>query len=221
MLVDIRNISKSFVSKSGVVPVIQGVSLSLNKGESLAIMGPSGSGKTTLMNIIGLMDQFDGGEYFLDGKRIDTPSDSEAAILRNNYLGFVFQDYHLLAFKNIVDNVSLPLVYQGVSRKERRYRAEAIIERVGLSPRRDGYPADLSGGQKQRVAIARALVTNPEIVLADEPTGALDSENGKNIMGLFREIQEEGKSLIMVTHDQSVAGQLDRCVVIKDGCLLQ
>lgn len=199
------------------VPVLRGVDLRVDPGEMVAIMGSSGSGKSTLLNVLGILDDYDEGSYHLGGRFVRDLSEREAAQLRNRALGFVFQSFHLLAHLDAVGNVALPLSYGGVSYRERRARAEAMLERVGLADRMHHLPSELSGGQKQRVAIARALVTRPTLVLADEPTGALDSQTSDEILALLTELHREGTTLVVVTHDPDVARACARTIVLKDG----
>jgi putative ABC transport system ATP-binding protein len=199
------------------VHVLKGVDLHIREGELVSIMGSSGSGKSTLLNILGILDSFDSGSYLLDNQPVSRMGETEAAQLRNRMLGFVFQSFNLLPFKNAAENVALPLYYQGIGRRERNRRAEEILDMVGLSDRKDFMPNQLSGGQKQRVAIARALVCKPRVILADEPTGALDSQTTQEIMELLKDIHRRGNTLIIVTHEQDIADQCQRQIVLRDG----
>ncbi|MGB5804276.1 MAG: ABC transporter ATP-binding protein [Vibrio anguillarum] len=219
-LVQLTNISKHYLSGEELVKALDGVSLSIQKGEFLSILGPSGSGKSTLMNILGCLDVPTSGEYQLDDKAVTSLSSHQLAHIRNQKIGFVFQSFNLLEYANALDNVALPLVYRGVKLKERRARAATLLEKVGLGDRMQHKPNQLSGGQKQRVAIARALVNDPQIILADEPTGALDSKSGAEIEALFNELHQEGRTLIVVTHDLALAKRTHRIVNIKDGQIL-
>ena len=217
MILNLQNIYKDYQQEKLVVPVLKDVCLNVDEGEYVAIMGPSGSGKTTLMNIIGCLDKPTSGEYELAGENINKLKDRELSDLRLKSIGFVFQSFHLMPRESAVENVSLPLSYAGVRKKERRRRAVQALERVGLGDRVNFKPTQLSGGQKQRVAIARAMVNNPKILLADEPTGALDSKSGEQIMELFSSLNEEGVTIVMITHDPKIAANAKRIVRIIDG----
>ena len=221
MLLNLSHIYKDYQQEKLVVPVLKDVSLSVEEGEYVAIMGPSGSGKTTLMNIIGCLDLPTSGSYELSGQDVLACKDRELADVRLNSIGFVFQSFHLLPRESALENVALPLIYAGVKKADREKRAAAALERVGLADRVDFKPTQLSGGQKQRVAIARAMVNNPKILLADEPTGALDSKSGKQIMELFEALNNEGRTIIMITHDLSIARHARRVVHIIDGELTE
>lgn len=217
MLLNLSHIYKDYQQEKLVVPVLKDVSLSVEEGEYVAIMGPSGSGKTTLMNIIGCLDLPTRGSYELSGQDVLACKDRELADVRLNSIGFVFQSFHLLPRESALENVALPLIYAGVKKADREKRAAAALERVGLADRVDFKPTQLSGGQKQRVAIARAMVNNPKILLADEPTGALDSKSGKQIMELFERLNEEGVTIVMITHDAKIASYAKRVIRIIDG----
>ncbi|MGG1291821.1 ABC transporter ATP-binding protein [Bacillus smithii] len=220
-IIRMENITKSYSLGGEVVHALRGVSLQIGKGDFLAIVGPSGSGKSTLMNIIGCLDRPDEGRYILDGKEIDKMIDSELATVRNEKIGFVFQNFHLLAKLTALENVELPLLYRGVKSKERQKIAYEYLEKVGLKDRALHLPNQLSGGQQQRVAIARALVGTPPILLADEPTGALDSKTSKEIIQLMKQLNEQGHTILLITHDWEVANEAKRIVRIQDGQLFE
>ena len=217
MILNLQNIFKDYYQEKLVVPVLKDVSLSVEEGEYVAIMGPSGSGKTTLMNIIGCLDLPTSGSYELAGQDVLKLKDKELSDLRLSSIGFVFQSFHLMPREIALENVSLPLSYTGAKKAERKVRATKALERVGLGDRVNFRPTQLSGGQKQRVAIARAMVNNPKILLADEPTGALDQKSGEQIMELFSKLNEEGVTIVMITHDAKVAARAKRVVRIIDG----
>ena len=219
MLLDMNGICKDYMQGKMSVRVLTDVSLQVEEGDYLAIMGPSGSGKTTLMNLIGCLDVPTKGSYFLDGEEIGTLSPNRLAEVRNETLGFVFQSFYLLPKMSALDNVALPLLYAGVPKKERRAKAKEALEKMGLGDRINFRPNQLSGGQCQRVAIARAIVTNPKLLLADEPTGALDSASGTQIMDIFDELNNSGVTIIMITHEQEVAARAKRICHIRDGVL--
>ena len=218
-IVTMTDICKDYAQGKEPVRVLKNVNLTVEAGDYLAIMGPSGSGKTTLMNLIGCLDVPTSGEYLLDGKNLQDLSDNALADIRNRHIGFVFQSFHLLPKMDALDNVALPLLYAGVPLKERRARAEEALKAVGLAERIHFLPNQLSGGQCQRVAIARAIVGKPDLLLADEPTGALDSKSGQQIMEIFRQLSREGMTIIMITHEQAVADCADKCYYIFDGVL--
>jgi putative ABC transport system ATP-binding protein len=216
-IIQISNITKSYKLGGETVHALNNVSLEILKGEFLAIIGPSGSGKSTLMNMIGCLDRPDTGRYLLDGKDIGKMNDNQLATIRNQKIGFIFQNFNLLTKLTALENVELPCVYGGVSGKERRQMALESLEKVGLANRAGHLPTQLSGGQQQRVAIARALVSNPSILLADEPTGALDSKTSKEIIQVMQELNELGHTIILITHDLAIAQQANRMVSIQDG----
>ncbi|MBR0085985.1 MAG: ABC transporter ATP-binding protein [Lachnospiraceae bacterium] len=220
-MLELKHIYKTFIQGKMEVPVLKDINLAVEEGEYLSIMGPSGSGKTTLMNIIGCLDTPTSGEYYLAGEDVLKNNDNGLSKLRLESLGFVFQTFNLMPRQSAGENVALPLIYAKVPKRERRERAAAALTRVGLEDRIDFLPNQLSGGQKQRVAIARAMVNNPKILLADEPTGALDSRSGEQIMELFGKLNEEGVTIIMITHDADIAARAKRHVFIRDGILTQ
>lgn len=217
MILELKHIYKDYHSDKLTVPVLKDVSLQVREGEYVAIMGPSGSGKTTLMNIIGCLDRQTKGEFYLAGTDVAALKDKELSHLRLNSIGFVFQSFHLLPRESALENVSLPLSYAGIKKKERKERGLSALARVGLEDRASFMPTQLSGGQKQRVAIARAMVNNPKILLADEPTGALDSKSGAQIMELFQKLNEEGVTIVMITHDKKIADHAKQVYHIIDG----
>ena len=219
MIINVKNIKKSYSVGTQEVHALRGIDLSVEKGEFMAIMGPSGSGKTTLMNIIGCLDTPTSGTYELNGKSVSSLEDDELASIRNKEIGFVFQSFNLLAKNSTLDNVLLPLKYAGENKNDAVIKAKKVIERVGLTERLDHTPAELSGGQQQRVAIARALVNNPSIIFADEPTGNLDSKTGEEVMNLFKELNSYGQTIILITHEDSVAQQSNRVITIMDGLI--
>ena len=217
MILELKHIYKDYQPDKMIVPVLKDVNLSVDEGEYVAIMGPSGSGKTTLMNIIGCLDKATSGRYILAGQDVDRYRDNQMSDLRLNYIGFVFQNFNLMPRMTALDNVALPLTYAGISKKRRREMAYHALDRVGLAERVNFRPTQLSGGQKQRVAIARAIVNSRKVLLADEPTGALDSKSGKQVMELFDRLNEEGVTILMITHDASIAEYAKRVVRIHDG----
>ena len=219
MIVQLENVYKSYTQGREPVPVLHDISMTVEQGEYIAIMGPSGSGKTTLMNLLGCLDVPSSGTYRLEGRDIGALSDDALADIRNQSIGFVFQNFHLLPKMTALDNVALPLLYRGVSLRDRRTRAEAALKLMGLGDRMDFYPNQLSGGQQQRVAIARAIVGNPKLLLADEPTGALDTASGVQIMEIFRRLSQRGITIIMITHELGIARCADKIYHILDGRL--
>lgn len=220
-VVKLKDIHKSFLMGSEQLEVLKGISLEVKKGEFLAILGPSGSGKSTLMNVIGCMDHFDSGEYYLGENAVHNMSDSKLTSLRNSQIGFIFQKYHLIGKYTVLQNVMMPLIIRGCSRKEAAETAAACLEKLGMNERMTHKPNELSGGQQQRAAIARALVGKPALLLADEPTGALDSATGKEVLGLFGKLHKNGNTIVMITHDLNVAKAAERIVRIVDGRLYE
>ncbi|PCH49504.1 MAG: macrolide ABC transporter ATP-binding protein [Flavobacteriaceae bacterium] len=215
-----EKLHKSYPIGKDSLHVLKGLDLHIKEGEFVAIMGSSGSGKSTLLNIVGLLDNHDEGNYYLNGQLIENLDEKKAAILRNKFLGFVFQSFNLINYKTAIENIALPLYYQGMGRKERQETALKYLDKVGLKDRANHLPSELSGGEKQRVAIARALVTNPKVVLADEPTGALDSLTSHAVMELLKEINREGMTVFVITHEEDIAGETDRIVRLKDGIII-
>jgi len=219
MIVELIDVSKTYMQGGNPVPVLDHINMQVEQGEYIAIMGPSGSGKTTLMNLLGYLDVPTSGTYLLDGVDNSAASDEQMAKIRNESIGFVFQTFHLLQRQKAWENVALPLSFRGISRKDRRELAAEALARVGLQDRMDFYPAQLSGGQCQRVAIARAICTQPKLLLADEPTGALDSKSGLQIMEIFDSLHAEGATIVMITHEMGVAKRAERVMNIRDGIL--
>lgn len=218
-MIKLEGIHKSYPMGKGSLHVLKGIDLHIKEGELVSIMGSSGSGKSTMLNILGLLDNYDEGDYYLDKVLIKGLSENKAAHYRNKFLGFVFQSFNLISFKNAQENVALPLYYQGIRRKERNEIALQYLDKVGLKPWAHHMPNELSGGQKQRVAIARALASNPKVILADEPTGALDSTTSKEVMELIKEIHKSGMTVIIVTHEQEVAKMTEKIIHLKDGII--
>jgi putative ABC transport system ATP-binding protein len=219
MIINVKDIKKSYTVGTQEVNALRGINLSVEKGEFISIMGPSGSGKTTLMNIIGCLDSPSSGEYELNGSLVSKLEDDELARIRNKEIGFVFQSFNLLAKNSVLENVMLPLKYAGFEKSEAVKKSNEVIDKVGLSDRLAHTPAELSGGQQQRVAIARALVNKPSIIFADEPTGNLDSKTGKEVMTIFKELNASGQTIILITHEESIANQSNRIITIKDGLI--
>jgi putative ABC transport system ATP-binding protein len=220
-MIEIKNLYKSYHMGSNVLQVLKGIDFSVKEGELVAIMGASGSGKSTLLNIIGILDAPDSGEYTLDGVHIKNLNETKAAEYRNKFLGFIFQSFNLINYKNAMENVALPLYYQKMGRKERQEKALKYLEKVGIKEWATHLPSELSGGQKQRVAIARAMAAEPKVLLADEPTGALDSKTSHEVMELIQQINDEGKTILVVTHEADVANMCKRIVNLKDGVIIE
>lgn len=220
-VIDIQGITKTYVNGKLSVPVLHGIDLQVNKGEFVSIMGPSGSGKSTFMNILGCLDRPTTGSYRLNGDEVATLSDDELAFVRNKQIGFVFQSFNLLTKLTALENVALPMIYAGMDKKSRNERSAALLSSVGLGDRMDHLPSELSGGQRQRVAIARALANNPAIIMADEPTGNLDSKSTIDVMNIFRGLYDEGRTIILVTHEPEIATYASRNVVLRDGLIVE
>jgi putative ABC transport system ATP-binding protein len=218
-MIELKNIKKSYSVGKASMEVLKGVDLKIGEGELVSIMGSSGSGKSTLLNILGILDNYDSGEYLLGGTLVKNLSEKKAALFRNKMVGFVFQSFNLVSFKNAMENVALPLYYQGIGRKKRNILAMEYLEKVGLEKWAEHLPSELSGGQKQRVAMARALITKPQIILADEPTGALDSATSMEVMGLIKEVNDLGMTVIIVTHETEIAALTTRTIRLRDGII--
>lgn len=220
LVIDIKDLHKSYPMGKTSLHVLKGLDLQIKEGEFVSIMGASGSGKSTLLNIIGLLDTHDEGSYYLNNELIENLDERKAAILRNKFLGFIFQSFNLINYKNALENVSLPLYYQGMKRSERNKKALKYLDNVGLKDWAHHLPNELSGGQKQRVAVARALVGEPKLILADEPTGALDSKTSNELMKLLRDINNEGITVLVITHEEDIAHMTDRIIKLKDGVIM-
>jgi len=219
-MIDIEGLNKSYPIGNSSLHVLKGIDLKINEGELVAIMGSSGSGKSTLLNIIGMLDNYDSGSYKLDNVPIKDLDETKAAKYRNKFLGFVFQSFNLINYKTALENIALPLYYQGISRNERQKVAQDYLKKVGLADWAEHLPSELSGGQKQRIAIARALASQPKVLLADEPTGALDSTTSEEVMDLIKQINNEGKTILVVTHEQDIANMCKRIITLKDGIIM-
>jgi len=218
-MIILKNLHKSYITGANSLHVLKGISLKIEGGELVSIMGASGSGKSTLLNVLGILDNYDLGEYYLNGMLIRNINETKAAQIRNHTIGFVFQSFNLISFKNAMENVALPLYYQGVPRRKRNQIAMEYLDRVGLKDWWTHLPSEMSGGQKQRVAIARALISKPKVILADEPTGALDSVTSQEVMDLLQEINREGITIIIVTHEHDIAVRTQRSIKLKDGII--
>ena len=218
-MIKLKELHKSYVTGNNSLHVLKGIDLTIESGELVSVMGSSGSGKSTLLNIIGILDCYDSGEYYLDGRLIRNLNETKAAFIRNRTIGFVFQSFNLISFKSAMENVALPLYYQGINRRKRNKIAMEYLDEMGLVEWADHLPSELSGGQKQRVAIARALIANPKIILADEPTGALDSKTSLEVMEVFRKVNSKGMTVIIVTHEKDISERTNRIIHITDGII--
>ena len=219
-MIEINKLNKSYAIGKNSLHVLKGIDLTIKKGELVAIMGSSGSGKSTLLNIVGMLDNYDSGSYHLDNGPIKDLDETKAAKYRNQFLGFIFQSFNLINYKTALENIALPLYYQGISRDERQKIAFEYLEKVGLGDWSEHLPSELSGGQKQRIAIARALASQPKVLLADEPTGALDSTTSEEVMALIKKINKEGKTILVVTHEHEIANMCNRIITLKDGVIV-
>lgn len=218
-IIKANQLHKSYITGSNSLHVLKGLNIDIKQGEMVSIMGSSGSGKSTLLNILGILDNYDSGEYYLNDILIQKMSERKAAAYRNKYIGFIFQSFNLISFKNAMENVALPLYYQGVSRKKRNIKAMELLDRFGLKEWSEHLPSELSGGQKQRIAIARSLISKPQIILADEPTGALDTQTSYEMMDILKEVNDSGITIIIVTHENDIANMTQRIINLKDGII--